>query len=119
MNDIWEFFSHIMNKTKEETKQDERFKEVLKCAQNNSISFKEINEELLKDFSNAITDYKNSEELNEDIKREYTYILGRLNLCLESETELPFIKDGYLFNVYEFVRELDMKFIENMLKNKL
>lgn len=73
--------------------------------------------EIEKEFYILFDHYnKNNNDFENAIKKDYVVALCHMYLSLRNEIELPFIKEGHIFDWKEFETNLNLDFVNNALK---
>ena len=110
--------SHLQKKLEEEVDSDKkRSMEILSFVTDKDISIDRLNNELTREFSILVNHFKeNGDNQDQALKKDYAIALSHMYLSQRNEVQLPFLKDGHIFDWKEFENSQNQDYVNNILK---
>merc|ERR1719264_618427 len=107
--------SHLQKKLNEEVENKNMTAEVISLIQGKNVNIKNLDDKIAQEFKDLFHNY-NTKQANYEsgLRKDFVIALCHMYLSLKNEAELPFQKDGHVFDWKEFESNLNLNFVNEI-----
>jgi len=116
-NLYYTLLSHLQKKLQEEVENKDMTSQILNLVNMKDVDIKKLDDKIKIEFKELFQNYNKSQNNYESgLRKDFVIALCHMYLSLKNEEELPFQKDGHVFDWKEFESNLNLNFVNEILK---
>ena len=107
--------SHLQKKLNEEVENKNMTAEVISLIQGKNVNIRNLDDKISQEFKDLFHNYNTKQSNYESgLREDFVIALCHMYLSLKNENELPFQKDGHVFDWKEFESNLNLNFVNEI-----